>query len=155
MPTLTDIAKKIKRGGETDDRAAVDRVMHWVRHGAIKPIGRRHPGHGRKRHYPPDTALRVALLQALRGAGLSDREALFVLGDKLYLAPFLDPASPPPEKHLFVAARSSTERLAPEYRMATPDELAKRVARQVAEVDHDIWHVIDIGKIRERVGVDE
>jgi MerR HTH family regulatory protein len=146
--TLHDVARKIKRPGEPL-RKAVDRIHYWVRAGAISP-GRKHPGTGGRRRYPADTALRVALLQAARGAGLSPEDAMFVLGRPEYLAPFLKPDMSHTEKTLLVVSSSFDGKLVPNVGMFTPAELADRMTKPLW-AEFDVHSVVDAGKIRARL----
>jgi MerR HTH family regulatory protein len=145
--TLHDTAKKIKRPGETL-RKAVDRIHYWVRAGAISP-GRKHPGTGGRRRYPADTALRVSLLQACAAAGLSPKDAIFVLERPEYLAPFLDPGMKP-KKTLLVVSSSFDGKKMRNVGMFTPAELAEHMTKSLY-ADHDVHNVVDAGKIRARL----
>jgi DNA-binding transcriptional MerR regulator len=146
-----DIARKTQRPGEPL-RVAVDRLHHWVRAGVIKPIGKKHPGAGARRRYPADTALRVALLQAAREAGLSSEQAADMLRMPEYLAPLLDPAAEPPSKPLFVVLARSDGRAPPHVRMDTWDGLAK--FRTGLGEDFDTYRVVDVGQIRARLNAE-
>jgi hypothetical protein len=80
MTTLTtpELVQLIKRPGE-DEQTASDRLHYWVRAGALAVVGKRNPGPGTKRLYPSDTALRVAVLQAIRNHGIPAAAAVSML----------------------------------------------------------------------------
>jgi len=141
-----DIARKIQRLGEPL-RTAVDRVHHWVRAGAIKPIGRAHPGTGKRRRYPLDTAARVALLQAIADHGVPARVAILWLRDPEILAPFFENASEPADRTLLVISETFDGREWRAVGMRTPDDLANWVA--TSNFDNHV--VIHAGKIRDRL----
>jgi DNA-binding transcriptional MerR regulator len=144
--TLHDTARKIQRPREPL-RKAVDRIHYWVRAGAISP-GRKHPGTGGRRRYPTDTALRVSLLQACAAAGLSPKDAMYVLEHEL--APFLDPSTKPTGKTLLVVSSSFNGKMVPNVEMLSPAKLAERMTDPLW-ADHDVHNVVDAGKIRVRL----
>jgi hypothetical protein len=146
--TTPELVRLIKRENETPQQAS-DRIHYWVRAGAIRSVGKRHPGPGTKRRYPADTALRIVLLQAAREAGLSPDQAADMVQLPEYFAPLLDPTAEPPAKPLFVVLTTSDGSWPPHVSMRTWDELVKFKAGQ-GEV-FDTCRVVDVGKIRARL----
>jgi hypothetical protein len=150
--TLHDVARKIQEPGEPL-RKAVDRVHYWVRAGAINPV-RKHPGTGGRRRYPANTALRVALLQAVRAAGLPPKDAMFALQRPEYLAPFLEPSVPPTEKTLLVVSfafnDSENVMTPPHVAMCSPADLTDRMTKSLYAA-FNVHRIVDAGKIRARL----
>jgi DNA-binding transcriptional MerR regulator len=73
MPmTVSEIAERTGHGAsKASNKSFIERLHYWTRERLLLPIGKRHPGTGRRRLYP-DTADREALiLNEMMEAGVS------------------------------------------------------------------------------------
>jgi DNA-binding transcriptional MerR regulator len=85
MPmTVSEIAERTGHGAsKTSNKSFIERLHYWTRERLLLPLGKRHPGTGRRRLYP-DTAVQEALiLNAMMEAGVSV-EAQRAVMKKLY-----------------------------------------------------------------------
>jgi DNA-binding transcriptional MerR regulator len=77
MPmTVSEIAERTGHGAsKASNKSFIERLHYWTRERLLLPIGKRHPGTGRRRLYP-DTALQEApILNAMmeRGVPVEDQ----------------------------------------------------------------------------------
>jgi DNA-binding transcriptional MerR regulator len=96
MPmTVSEIAEQTGHGAsKASNKSFIERLHYWTRERLLLPIGKRHPGTGRRRVYP-DTALQEALiLNAMMEAGVSvedQRKVMKILREQQQRTPGLWP----------------------------------------------------------------
>ena len=67
--TVRDIAKLIRRDDE-DLEVVINRLRNWTKEGLLRFVGKKHPGTGKTRLYPPRAVIDALVLSALTAMGI-------------------------------------------------------------------------------------
>jgi DNA-binding transcriptional MerR regulator len=87
MPiTVSEIAERTGHGAShASNQSFIERLHYWTRERLLLPIGKRHPGTGRRRVYPDTAAQEALILNAMmeRGVPVEDqRKVMKVLHEQ-------------------------------------------------------------------------
>jgi len=145
--TAQEIAKRIQRPGEPLV-AAVDRFRNWAKTGIIKPTGARNPGTGRKKRYSTDALLKAVILQTLVDS-LGSPAASFSPMLGLIAEHFRKKAVSANMDLLVLSKEAGGSGF--EVRFTNWKDLT----RQIANSDHEIHTLIELGRIYERVMLEQ